>query len=40
MRSLKANARWEKVNLIKSVKIVGVATLNDLALEAVATMWV
>jgi hypothetical protein len=30
---------WEKVNLIKGVKIVGAATLNDLALEAVATMW-
>jgi predicted peroxiredoxin len=30
---------WDKVNLIKGVKIVGAATLNDLALEAVATMW-
>jgi predicted peroxiredoxin len=30
---------WEKVNLIKGVKIVGAATLNDLALEATATMW-
>jgi predicted peroxiredoxin len=30
---------WEKVNLIKGVKIVGAATLNDLALEAAATMW-
>ena len=30
---------WEKVNLIKGVKIVGAATLNDLTLEADATMW-
>lgn len=30
---------WEKVDLIKGVKIVGAATLNDLALEADATMW-
>jgi predicted peroxiredoxin len=30
---------WETVNLIKGVKIVGAATLNDLALEATATMW-
>jgi len=30
---------WEKVNLIKGVRIVGAATLNDLALEAAATMW-
>jgi len=30
---------WDKVNLIKGVKIVGAATLNDLALEAAATMW-
>jgi uncharacterized protein len=30
---------WEKVNLIPGVKIVGAATLNDLALEASATMW-
>jgi predicted peroxiredoxin len=30
---------WETVNLIKGVKIVGAATLNDLALEAAATMW-
>jgi len=30
---------WESVNLIKGVKIVGAATLNDLALEAAATMW-
>jgi predicted peroxiredoxin len=30
---------WEKVNLIKGVKIVGAATLNDLALEAAATEW-
>ena len=30
---------WDKVNLMKGVKIVGAATLNDLALEAAATMW-
>jgi hypothetical protein len=30
---------WEKVNLIPNVKIVGAATLNDLALNAYATMW-
>jgi predicted peroxiredoxin len=30
---------WEKVDLIKGVKIVGAATLNDLALDAAATMW-
>jgi predicted peroxiredoxin len=30
---------WEKVGLIPGVKIVGAATLNDLALEADATMW-
>ncbi|GAB4321978.1 MAG: DsrE family protein [Promethearchaeota archaeon] len=30
---------WEKVDLIEGVKIVGAATLNDLALEADATMW-
>lgn len=30
---------WEKVDLIPGVKIVGAATLNDLALEAGATMW-
>lgn len=30
---------WEKVNLIEGVKIVGAATLNDLVLEAAATMW-
>jgi predicted peroxiredoxin len=30
---------WETVNLIKGVKIVGAATLNDLALDAEATMW-
>ena len=30
---------WEKVNLIPGVKIVGAATLNDLALSASATMW-
>lgn len=30
---------WEKVELIPGVKIVGAATLNDLVLEASATMW-
>ncbi|MHA1649221.1 MAG: DsrE family protein [Candidatus Helarchaeota archaeon] len=30
---------WEKVDLIPDVRIVGAATLNDLALEAGATMW-
>src|SRR5512139_404359 len=30
---------WEKVTLIPGVKIVGAATLNDLALDASATMW-
>ena len=30
---------WEKVELIPGVKIVGAATLNDLALEADSTMW-
>jgi uncharacterized protein len=30
---------WEKVELIAGVKIVGAATLNDLALSANATMW-
>jgi len=30
---------WEKVNMIKGVKIVGAATLNDLALQAATTMW-
>ena len=30
---------WEKVDLIPGVKIVGAATLNDLVLEADATMW-
>lgn len=30
---------WEKVELIEGCKIVGAATLNDLALEADATMW-
>lgn len=30
---------WEKVELIPKVKIVGAGTLNDLALEADATMW-
>ncbi|MHA1270258.1 MAG: DsrE family protein [Candidatus Helarchaeota archaeon] len=30
---------WEKVDLIPGVKIVGAATLNDLALDSGATMW-
>jgi predicted peroxiredoxin len=30
---------WGKVNLIPGLKIVGAATLNDLALKASATMW-
>jgi predicted peroxiredoxin len=30
---------WEKVELITGVKIVGAATLNDLVLDADATMW-
>ena len=30
---------WEQVDLIPGVKIVGAATLNDLALDADATMW-
>jgi len=30
---------WETVELIGGVKIVGAATLNDLALDADATMW-
>jgi uncharacterized protein len=30
---------WERVDLIDGVKIVGAATLNDLALESGATMW-
>ena len=30
---------WDKVELIDGVKIVGAATLNDLALDADATMW-
>ncbi len=30
---------WEKVNLLPGVKVVGAATLNDLALDAGATMW-
>jgi predicted peroxiredoxin len=30
---------WEKVELDPSFKIVGAATLNDLTLEADATMW-
>lgn len=29
---------WEKIDLIPGVKIVGVAMLNDLALEADVTM--
>ena len=29
----------EKIELIKGVKIVGAGTLNDLALDASATMW-
>jgi len=29
----------EKVELIPGIKIVGAGTLNDLALEAGATMW-
>ena len=33
------SVREEKVNLIPGVKIVGAATLNDLALDASATMW-
>ena len=30
---------WEKVDLISGLKIVGAGTLNDLALDASATMW-
>lgn len=30
---------WESVELVDGVKIVGAATLNDLALDAGATMW-
>jgi predicted peroxiredoxin len=30
---------WDEVDLIDGVKIVGAATLNDLALDADATMW-
>ena len=30
---------WKTVNLIPGLKIVGAATLNDLALDAYATMW-
>jgi len=30
---------WEKADLIPGPKIVGAATLNDLALEADTTMW-
>lgn len=30
---------WEKVELIPGVKIVGAGTLNDIALDADATMW-
>jgi hypothetical protein len=30
---------WEKVDLRSGAKIVGAATLNDLALDAAATMW-
>jgi hypothetical protein len=30
---------WESVELIAGVQIVGAATLNDLALDAGATMW-
>jgi len=30
---------WEKVDLRPGVKIAGAATLNDLALDAAATMW-
>jgi len=30
---------WDKVALIPGVKVVGAGTLNDLALEADATMW-
>ena len=30
---------WDKVELIPGVKIVGAATLNDLALDSGTTMW-
>lgn len=30
---------WDKVDLIEGAKIVGAGTLNDLALDASATMW-
>ena len=30
---------WDKAELIPNLKIVGAATLNDLALEADTTMW-
>ena len=30
---------WENVELMEGVKIVGAGTLNDLALDASATMW-
>jgi len=30
---------WEKVELLPRIKVVGAGTLNDLALEAGATMW-
>lgn len=30
---------WDKIKLIPGVKIVGAATLNDLALDAGTTMW-
>jgi predicted peroxiredoxin len=30
---------WEKVELIPGLKVVGAGTLNDLALDASATMW-
>jgi predicted peroxiredoxin len=30
---------WAEVELVEGVKIVGAATLNDLALDAGATMW-
>jgi len=30
---------WEKVELIKGLKIVGAGTLNDLVLDAAGTMW-
>ena len=30
---------WESVELMEGVKVVGAGTLNDLALDASATMW-